>query len=667
VLVFLIGSAVGIFSYLHNLKVKWARQEALPMITKLVEQDDYLAAFFLAQQAEKYIPEDPVLLKLWPDISRSYTVRTDPEGAEVYYKEYTDIEGEWLYLGRSPLENIRFPRGIYRWKLVKEGFETRECGIGGLRDKITLKLQPNNSHPEMVYIYSKGCGDYLMDKYEVTNAQYQEFVDDRGYDKREYWKQPFVREGQEVSWEEAMREFVDKTGATGPATWEGGTYPEGQGQFPVSGISWYEAAAYAQFVGKSLPTVSHWFVAARRHVEAGAIIPHSNFGESPAPVGSHHGMGLQGLHDMAGNVREWCFNAVDDSGSRRYILGGACSDAEYMFTSLNTTSPWDRSPGNGSRCARYLTEAESPTKSFFAPIEQHAVRDLTQVSTHTDEAFRSYKAFYSYDRTALETKIEFSDESPACWCKEKISFKASYGNDRVLAYMFIPKDIDPPYQPIVYFPSIDATNLSSSEEPLFLNSFDFIIRSGRAFLWPIYKGTYERRFTEGYPGPIAEASAHRDWFVQIYQDLARSIDYLESRGDMDLDKLTYLGYSWGAINGPLFVALEDRIKLAIFVGGGCKVWNDGFHPAVDPTKYAGHVKVPTIMFNGIYDAIFAYETSQKPMYERLGTSAEHKVHKRYPTGHGVVRFVEFNRDVLEWLDRYLGPVEGKQDMVITDK
>jgi serine/threonine protein kinase len=210
VLILLIVSAVGILTYLHNIEVKWARQEALPMITKLVEQNDYLAAFFLARQVEKYIPEDPVLLKLWPDISRSYTVRTEPEGTDVYYKEYSDIEGEWLYLGRSPLESIRFPRGDYRWKLVKEGFETRECGIGGIRDIIAVKLLPENNYPEMLYISSRRYGDYLMDKYEVTNAQYKKFVDDGGYDKKEYWKHRFVREGQDVSWQQALNNLSTK-------------------------------------------------------------------------------------------------------------------------------------------------------------------------------------------------------------------------------------------------------------------------------------------------------------------------------------------------------------------------------------------------------------------------------------------------------------------------
>src|SRR5687767_15876801 len=55
-----------------------------------------------------------------------------------------------------------------------------------------------------------------------------------------------------------MERLRDSTGRSGPATWELGSYAEGQDEYPVGGISWFEAAAYARFVGKSLPTFYHW-------------------------------------------------------------------------------------------------------------------------------------------------------------------------------------------------------------------------------------------------------------------------------------------------------------------------------------------------------------------------------------------------------------------------
>jgi formylglycine-generating enzyme required for sulfatase activity len=104
--------------------------------------------------------------------------------------------------------------------------------------------------------------DFWLDKYEVTNRQFKAFVDQGGYRKRDYWKHPFVKDGKALSWEQSMAEFRDATGRPGPSTWELGTYPEGSDDFPVSGVSWYEAAAYAEFAGKSLPTVYHWYRAA---------------------------------------------------------------------------------------------------------------------------------------------------------------------------------------------------------------------------------------------------------------------------------------------------------------------------------------------------------------------------------------------------------------------
>lgn len=120
------------------------------------------------------------------------------------------------------------------------------------------------------------------------------------------------------------------------ATWELGSYPDGQGDFPVGGVSWYEAAAYCESVGKSLPTVYHWYKAAGLGI-ASDILRFSNFdGKGPSAVGSHQGLGPYGTYDMAGNIKEWTWN---ETGSKRYILGGAWNESKYMFATEDARPP----------------------------------------------------------------------------------------------------------------------------------------------------------------------------------------------------------------------------------------------------------------------------------------------------------------------------------------
>ena len=85
-----------------------------------------------------------------------------------------------------------------------------------------------------------------------------------------------------LTFDEASARFLDATGRPGPATWQLGSYPEGQADFPVGGISWFEARAYAQFVGKRLPSIYHWYRAANPEDLFADILRLSNFeGKGP--------------------------------------------------------------------------------------------------------------------------------------------------------------------------------------------------------------------------------------------------------------------------------------------------------------------------------------------------------------------------------------------------
>ena len=677
IMVLLTGLIITAWMYLRSVnarRVQWAKSVALPEIVKLIEQQDYRAAFSLAQRARQYIPKDPALTELWPRICREYSITTTPVGASIFCREYSATDAPWEYLGQSPLEKVTLARCMFRWKIEKEDFATHECVVD---DSFDVRLRKKGLAGNMVWI-SAGIVNihtssnventtveappYLIDKYEVTNEQFKRFVDQGGYANREYWSESqFLREGRNISWEQAISEFVDKTGHLGPSTWEEGTYPEGQGKHPVSGVSWFEADAYARFTGKSLPTVHHWQQAGCLD-ESLVIVPFSNFDiAGTAPVGSHAGMGHTGLYDMAGNVKEWCFNAVGDSDRQRNILGGGAGEPTYMFTGRDFRSPWDRSPLNGFRCVQYPQGEESLARVLLSPVEPYPSRDLSNLVPFSDDEFQTLKVQYKYDRTPLNTVIEETDDSSHFWCREKITFDAAYGGERVIAYLFLPKARNQPYQTIIYFPGVGAVYDESFGSLPHRDHTEYVIMSGRALLFPIYKGTYERSTERGRVWTVASIAqtplAYRDWIIQMAKDLSRCIDYLETRDDIDSERIAYYGTSWGAELGPIMLAVEDRLDTGIFAVGG--ITPIDWPRSVDMALYAQRVTTPVLMVNGREDAIMPLKTSQVPMYELLGTDDQHKKHKLYPGGHGL--FGLFNKqilkDVLDWLDLYLGPVE----------
>src|SRR5262245_34111392 len=107
---------------------------------------------------------------------------------------------------------------------------------------------------------------------------------------------------QAASCHSRMLSRNSRTGRPGPATWEIGAYPQGQDAYPVSGVSWYEAAAYAEWAGKKLPTIFHWNRVAFT-VGSSRIVPVSNLSaRGPVAVGSTKSMNRFGAYDLAGNV-----------------------------------------------------------------------------------------------------------------------------------------------------------------------------------------------------------------------------------------------------------------------------------------------------------------------------------------------------------------------------
>ena len=217
---------------------------------------------------------------------------------------------------------------------------------------------------------------YYIDKYEVTNSKFYKFIKDGGYEKRDLWT--------DDGWN-----WKEKNSITAPNWWNNGEssnykgsihYPEN----PITGISWYEADAYARWAGKSLPTEAQWEKAARGD-KPGYIYPwgdedpnctYANFCiekhdfcfGSTAPVGSYkEGVSPHGLYDMSGNVWEWCkdwhnpdFYAnspyenpeCTKPGTRKIMRGGAWLNEKSFINSTfrQKAKPELRNYFTGFRC-----------------------------------------------------------------------------------------------------------------------------------------------------------------------------------------------------------------------------------------------------------------------------------------------------------------------------
>jgi len=226
-------------------------------------------------------------------------------------------------------------------------------------------------------------GAYYLDRYAVSNRQFLAFVATGGYRQRELWD-PAIWPG--------VAQFVDQTGLPGPRYWRDGSYAHGEDDLPVVGVSWFEAATYARWVGKRLPSDAQWIKAgawpialtAAACVERsypwgdamdcrranlwstglGHVVPVTDFPE---------GVSLGGIHQLIGNVWEWTGSdfhpRLDPDGPvllatpMKSLRGGAFDTYFEHQTTCQFASgdnPLARKPNIGFRCALDAVDVAPP-------------------------------------------------------------------------------------------------------------------------------------------------------------------------------------------------------------------------------------------------------------------------------------------------------------------
>jgi formylglycine-generating enzyme required for sulfatase activity/cephalosporin-C deacetylase-like acetyl esterase len=632
---------------------------ALPRIERLALDTKYRQAFDLARETERVGGAAAVPKDVWDAATYALSVHSQPEGASVSFRAFASDEG-WTRLGTTPLESVRVPKGTLQWRAELSGHLAADFATSSPGESVRFEMRKeSDADRDMVLVPggkvrlwvlgsfvaepSVALGPFLIDRHEVTNREFARFVESGGYR------------------EEAMARFRDTTGRPGPATWRLGTYPDGEEDVPVHGVSWYEAAAYADFAGKELPTVYDWYLAdtgGDLQDLPGLVLPASNYeGKAPRPAAAARVASAYGVLDMAGNVREWSRSATD--GGRRLVLGGAFTDPSYQYLIPEVRDPSDRAVGNGFRCVKRL--GKEPLPEAATRILLHKPSTVDPNRRVPDEMYATYARFFETRPVPLEPHVESTDESPRHWVRQKVSYAAGYGGERVTAWLYLPKSARPPYQVVIQMGGASTFARRTSAKDLDIFGFhyaEYLIRGGRAVLLPLWKGSYER--SDGFGVFEADAASYREHVFDWVADLRHSVDYLETRKDVDASKLAYQGISGGATWGPQFLALEPRLRTGVFLLGGLLIMPlraSPLPPEIDMVTYAPRVKVPVLMLNGRNDAIFPYETSQTPLMRLLGTTPEKKKHVTFPGGHSTYGWRdELVREALDWLDRWLGPV-----------
>lgn len=650
---------------------KWADDSA-SRVEELTAAGRYAEAYDLAMQVIARRPSELRVSSLIREVSDDLSVFTKPAGAQVYLRRLG--AGRMELIGVTPINHLRVARAEYILSLKKTGYADFERTVssalqrtlaivskksldvraqqemqdlqgsavptltsepGGIRIQQELREASQLPH-EMVAIpggeyrlhnasrpteASVHLDDYFIDKFEVSNRDFKAFVEAGGYRNRQFWEPVFFNAHGSMA-----TQFRDKTGLPGPRGWIGGTFPTGKEMYPVAGITWHEARAYCHFRGKDLPTLFQWEKAAKppEWTPFGVTFPwglfdpndigkRANFDSAGiAPVNSFEfGMSHFGVYNSAGNAAEWIRNRYGDGYA---VAGGASNGPPYDFLNYRAYPALSSTATLGCRCA--LTAGSTPHDEAGMPLARD--RDAFHYRASTDREFKTSVAHYTFERTPLNAAILGATESGS-WRREEISFDGRDGQ-QMKAFLYLPKSANSPYQVIHYLgggglwfglPVTEDIEGSARLAPY--------LRAGRAVFVEILDG-FNGRHTGKYSKTLANAefgsSEYRDGLISWIGDMQRGVDYLETRSDIDRQKIAFWNDSTYSV-GVLNAAINQRYSSVILVAsGGLSTTLSRLTADMNPFHFAPHIRAPKLVLNGRYDD-WCPETSVRPFFGLL--------------------------------------------------
>ncbi len=271
-----------------------------------------------------------------------------------------------------------------KWRLSPDGGEVIDAAkrelearmalvpAGSVTISKTLSAQPGTAEEDFE------VEPFLLDVHCVTNSRYQKFVDAGGYDALDFWP--------EEIWPHLI-ELKDQTGQPGPRFWRQGRHDQRLADHPIVGVSWYEAQAYALWIGQRLPSEAEWQMAASWHIKSSTdMLRRFPWGDAmdavrcniwisrrsgTVPVDEYpNGAAPNQVRQLVGNVWEWTDTeyAVSDDEARpivgempMHVIRGGAFDTYFETQCTNAFRTGQialaRTQNAGFRCAMDLNEA----------------------------------------------------------------------------------------------------------------------------------------------------------------------------------------------------------------------------------------------------------------------------------------------------------------------
>ena len=640
--------------------------DELPKIIELYDKGEIFDVYFLTERLHKLNPSNEIINNYFKKSRRYVKLNTNVDSVRVSIK----IIGDSLFrqIGITPIDSFTVPKVRDSYLLKLEHKDVSYIEKGTFNHKYNLPLKkiklPQNHKAFLGKSFNKmwlqgvqfnniKIEPFTISKFEVSNKEYQEFIDSGGYSNPKFWHFPITIDNRSYDFKSSMKLFTGKYGKPGPANWSYGKFPDGLENHPVTGISWFEANAYAKFRNLDIPNVFQWLYASGTGFSGiydSKMIDDSNFNSNQMREVTDTRGNANGVYNIAGNVKEWLHNPFGDKKDEYSILGGSYQEPSYYVKNYASLPPVDRSIGNGIRLVKNLnTDQKDQNKTLVVP---DFYRDITSEPDVSDEVFELFKSQFDYKKTELNVSTQIADDFQSGYTLETFNLNTTYDSkEKLFGYIIYSNNYKDRYSPVIVVPSARAIlNKTVDELPEnILSQFKYLIDEGYAIFHPIYFNTYsrERAINTWLPN---ESEEYKEMIVKWGQDYKRSLDYLQTRKDFKFKNLSYYGYSLGSRYANILLAIDNRVRSAFIVVGGLRMQRA--KKEIDEHFYLRRVKTPIFHIVGKLDATLGYEDVYLPWKKLVGTDLDDlKTLELDDFGHGIPKdtIVKYHKS---WIEKY---------------